>query len=113
MHYSLYFINTNLSNFFNFSSFSLSLIHILEEEAAEMDEVIVTGYFQKSKESFTGSEVTINTEELKKVGALNMIQALNAFDPSIRLNESLTQGSNPNVIPDITIRGEMCIRDRN
>ena len=71
-----------------------------------MDEVIVTGYFQKSKESFTGSEVTINTEELKKVGALNMIQALNAFDPSIRLNESLTQGSNPNVIPDITIRGE-------
>ena len=79
---------------------------VMEEEAAEMDEVIVTGYFQKSKESFTGSEVTINTEELKKVGALNMIQALNAFDPSIRLNESLTQGSNPNVIPDITIRGE-------
>ena len=35
-----------------------------------------------------------------------MIQASNAFDPSIRLNESLTQGSNPNVIPDITIRGE-------
>ncbi len=64
---------------------------VMEEEAAEMDEVIVTGYFQKSKESFTGSEVTINTEELKKVGALNMIQALNAFDPSIRLNESLTQ----------------------
>ena len=79
---------------------------VMEEEAAEMDEVIVTGYFQKSKESFTGSEVTINTEELKKVGALNMIQALNAFDPSIRLNESLTQGSNPNVIPDIMIRGE-------
>ena len=48
---------------------------VMEEEAAEMDEVIVTGYFQKSKESFTGSEVTINTEELKKVGALNMIQA--------------------------------------
>lgn len=41
---------------------------VMEEEAAEMDEVIVTGYFQKSKESFTGSEVTINTEELKKSG---------------------------------------------
>ncbi len=38
-----------------------------------------------------------------------MIQALNAFDPSIRLNESLTQGSNPNVIPDITIRERMVL----
>lgn len=79
---------------------------VMEEEAAEMEEVVVTGYFQKSKESFTGSEVTIDPEELKKVGALNMLQALNAFDPSIRLNESLTNGSNPNMIPDITIRGE-------
>ena len=37
---------------------------------------------------------------------MNILQALNAFDPSIRLSESLTNGSNPNVIPDITIRGE-------
>ena len=79
---------------------------VMEEAAEEMEEVVVTGYFSKSKESFTGSEVTIATEELKKVGALNILQALNAFDPSIRLSESLTNGSNPNVIPDITIRGE-------
>ncbi|MDE5610902.1 MAG: SusC/RagA family TonB-linked outer membrane protein [Odoribacter sp.] len=79
---------------------------VMEEEAEEMEEVVVTGYFSKSKESFTGSEVTIPTEELKKVGALNILQALNAFDPSIRLAESLTNGSNPNIIPDITIRGE-------
>ncbi len=79
---------------------------VMEEEQAEMDEVVVTGYFNKSKESFTGSEVTVGREELKKVGALNMLQALNAFDPSIRLAESLTNGSNPNMIPDITIRGE-------
>lgn len=79
---------------------------VMEEELAEMDEVVVTGYFNKSKESFTGAEVTVGREELKKVGALNMLQALNAFDPSIRLAESLTNGSNPNMIPDITIRGE-------
>ncbi|MFR7878142.1 MAG: hypothetical protein ACLU4J_18105 [Butyricimonas paravirosa] len=30
-----------------------------------MEEVVVTGYFTKAKESFTGSEVTIETEELK------------------------------------------------
>ncbi|MDE6451561.1 MAG: carboxypeptidase-like regulatory domain-containing protein, partial [Odoribacter sp.] len=79
---------------------------VMEEEAEEMEEVVVTGYFTKSKESFTGSEVTIPTEELKKVGALNILQALNAFDPSIRLSESLTNGSNPNFIQDITIRRE-------
>ena len=79
---------------------------VLEEEVENVEEVVVTGYFNKAKESSTGSEVTIETEELKKVGALSITQALSAFDPSIRLAESLTNGSNPNVLPDITIRGE-------
>ncbi|MFR7811495.1 MAG: carboxypeptidase-like regulatory domain-containing protein [Butyricimonas faecihominis] len=79
---------------------------VMEEEVKNVEEVVVTGYFTKAKESFTGSEVTIETEELKKVGALSITQALSAFDPSIRLAESLTNGSNPNVLPDITIRGE-------
>lgn len=78
----------------------------MEEEAVEMEGVVVTGYFTKSKESFTGSEVTVARDELKKVGALNMMQALSAFDPSMHLSESLANGSNPNMIPDITIRGE-------
>ena len=79
---------------------------VLKEEATEMEEVVITGIYSRKKESFTGSEVTIETEELKKVGALSITQALSAFDPSIRLAESLTNGSNPNVLPDITIRGE-------
>ena len=79
---------------------------VMEEEVKNVEEVVVTGYFTKAKESFTGSEVTIETEELKKVGALSITQELSAFDPSIRLAESLTNGSNPNVLPDITIRGE-------
>ncbi len=61
----------------------------LKEDSEMLEEVVVTGYFTKAKESFTGSEVTIETEELKKVGALSITQALSAFDPSIRLAESL------------------------
>ena len=61
---------------------------VLEEEVENVEEVVVTGYFNKAKESFTGSEVTIESEELKKVGALSITQALSAFDPSIRLAES-------------------------
>lgn len=80
---------------------------VLEEDATEMEEVIVnSGYFQKTRESFTGSEVTVKGEELKKVGSLNVIQALSAFDPSIRLTEDLVNGSNPNRVPEITVRGE-------
>ena len=37
---------------------------------------------------------------------MNVIQALNAIDPSIRLESNLFDGSNPNVLPEITIRGE-------
>ena len=79
----------------------------MEENTLEMEEVVVNaGYFQKTKESFTGSEVTVKSEELKKVGSLNVIEALSAFDPSIRLTEDLVNGSNPNRVPEITIRGE-------
>lgn len=83
------------------------LLVVLEEDATEMDEVVVNaGYFQKTKESFTGSEVTVKVDELKKVGTQNILQALNAFDPSIRLTEDLINGSDPNRVPEITIRGE-------
>lgn len=79
---------------------------VLEDDVSVMDEVVVAGYFNKSKESFTGSEVTVKAEDLKKVGSLNVIQALSAFDPSIRLAENLEYGSDPNRIPEITVRGE-------
>lgn len=79
---------------------------VMEEKTAEMEEVVITGYFNKTRQSFTGSEVSVKGEELKKVGSLNIIQALSAFDPSLRLAENREYGSDPNVIPDITVRGE-------
>lgn len=79
---------------------------VLAEAAAEMDEVVVTGYFNKTKESFTGSQITVKGEEIKKVASLNVIQALSAFDPSIHLEENLEFGSDPNRVPEITVRGE-------
>lgn len=38
---------------------------VMEEEVSEMDEVVVTGIFNKSKESFTGAVTTITSKELK------------------------------------------------
>ena len=79
----------------------------LASKAAGLNEVVVsTGYFTKSKESFTGAELTVKGEDLRKIGYGNVLQTLSAYDPSIQMKESIDFGSDPNRVPDLTIRGE-------
>lgn len=78
----------------------------LHEEIAEMDEVVVTGYFNKSKNSFTGAVTSAKREELRKFGNVNLIQALSMVDPSFKIKENNTMGSDPNSLPDFFVRGE-------
>lgn len=78
----------------------------LEEEISEMDEVVVTGYFERTRNSFTGAEVSIKGEELRKVGTLNILQAISIFDPSVRTVPNNEWGSDPNRVPELTVRGE-------
>ena len=42
-----------------------SLTVIMEEDATEMDEVVVTGIFKKAKESYTGAVTSVSKEDLK------------------------------------------------
>ena len=79
---------------------------VLEEEAQKMDEVVVTGYFTKTKSSYTGSAVTVTQEQLLKVSKTNVLKALEIFDPSFRIQKNNVWGSDPNSIPEITIRGQ-------
>lgn len=79
---------------------------VLEDDVAEMEEVVVNGYFSKNKDSFTGSVVAISKDELAKVSSNNLISALQVFDPSFRLQENVDMGSNPNSLPDFRIRGD-------
>lgn len=37
----------------------------MEEDAKVMDEVVVTGIFERKKEGFTGSATTVTGEEIK------------------------------------------------
>lgn len=78
----------------------------LQPSHEQLSDVVVTGYFSRTKQSVTGSQVVVSGEELRKVGALNLMQALNAFDPSVRVAPNLEFGSDPNRVPEITIRGE-------
>ncbi|HBZ24738.1 MAG TPA: hypothetical protein DEO54_00680 [Rikenellaceae bacterium] len=79
---------------------------VMNEAAYNIDNVVVTGYFDRTKSSFTGSQVTVKGDELRKVGSLNFMQAISAFDPSIRIVPNTEFGSDPNRVPEITIRGE-------
>ena len=70
-----------------------------------MDEVVITGYFNQAKNSFTGAARTITAEELQAGGNQNILSALQNIDPSFVKLENNQLGSNPNAIPDFQIRG--------
>ena len=79
---------------------------VMEDEAQKLEDVVVTGYFQRKKVTQTGSEVIVDGEELRKVGSLNLLQAISSFDPGVRTLENNEWGSDPNRMPEITVRGE-------
>ena len=82
---------------------------ILEYGFNKLDEVVVTGYQQLNKESFTGNATIVKRDELLKANNKNVISALQAFDPSFRIRENTLFGSDPNALPEINIRGESSI----
>ncbi len=78
----------------------------LNESANEVENVVVTGYANIRKESFTGNTVSISKEELQKVSKTNVMKAIQTFDPSFRIKENNNWGSDPNALPEVYIRGE-------
>lgn len=82
---------------------------ILQEDKLEIDEVVVTGIFERKSESFTGATATFKAEELKRVGGQNVLQSLKTLDPSFSILESRDYGSDPNRLPDIEIRGKSSV----
>ena len=74
--------------------------------AGKLEDVVVTGIFERPKESFTGSAKTISIEELKQVNSMSVLSAVAALDPSFVLVPNNSLGSDINNLPDIKLRGE-------
>ncbi|WP_173820215.1 SusC/RagA family TonB-linked outer membrane protein [Niastella vici] len=70
-----------------------------------MTDVVITGYQQIKKESFTGNAVTVTGEELKRVNPQNLLTSIQAFDPSFKVADNNLLGSNPNALPKVNVRG--------
>jgi len=78
---------------------------ILKEEVSELDDVVITGYFQQSKKSFTGSVTQVDGDKLLSAGSQNILKSLQLIDPGFMQIENDLAGSNPNVMPEFNIRG--------
>ncbi|MFR7823846.1 MAG: TonB-dependent receptor plug domain-containing protein [Odoribacter splanchnicus] len=78
----------------------------MKEDVQAIDEVVVTGYFNKAKTSYTGSAVSVKGEDLKKISPTNLFKALQAYEPSFQIVENKEAGADPNHVPDILIRGK-------
>ena len=65
----------------------------------------MTGLFDYKSSTFTGSTASYNQEELKLVGNSNVLKVIQALDPSFIVDMNSVNGSNPNYMNDITIRG--------
>lgn len=77
----------------------------LRRKTQSMDEVVVGGVYTMKKETYTGSVHTIRGDELRKVSNLDVIRSIAALTPGMWVVENNLQGSNPNYVPEILIRG--------
>ncbi len=86
----------------NQSSLNVALVEAQET----LNEVVVTGYSPIRKEGFSGNATRVTKDELAAVNPNNLVSALQSFDPSFRLAENLVNGSNPNTLPEFSLRGQ-------
>jgi len=77
----------------------------LQEDAQEIDQVVVLGLITQNRNSFTGSVTSMTGEEIKAVSNTNLISAIAMLTPGLRIMENEAMGSNPNELPEIIIRG--------
>lgn len=78
---------------------------LLEEKTEEIENVVVTGLYSRPTENFTGAATAVTGEQLRQVNAMSIFDALQVFDPSVRIPDNVEFGSDPNQLPKISLRG--------
>ncbi|MDR0543997.1 MAG: SusC/RagA family TonB-linked outer membrane protein [Odoribacteraceae bacterium] len=77
----------------------------MKEGEKVLQDLVVTGFANIRRSSFTGTATRVTREELMKVSTGNVLQALQVFDPSLRTVRNNEMGSDPNTLPEFNIRG--------
>jgi len=81
----------------------------MQSDDSAMEDIVVTGIYQRNREAYTGSSSTFKAKDLMMVGNQNILQSLKTLDPSFAIVENNTFGSDPNRVPDIEIRGKSSV----
>lgn len=88
----------------------------LKADALNLGEVVVNGISRRNKNSFTGGYVTVEGDKLRQINPNNFLQGLQYFDPSFKIVENNSTGSDPNGEMQFQIRGDQSLgstRDMN
>jgi len=85
----------------------------LVADVNSLDEVVITGIVKRNKESFTGATTTVTKDQLKVIGNSNVIESLKVLDPSFVIVENNILGSDPNILPDLEVRGKTSLSTDN
>ncbi len=78
---------------------------VMKEEVESIDEVVVNGYFTQNRNSYTGAVTSVKGEQLLEISKTNMLKALSFVVPGLRIVDDNVNGSNPNKVPEIILRG--------
>jgi TonB-linked SusC/RagA family outer membrane protein len=90
------------------TSFNLEM----KSSSTDVKEVVITGIpYTRKAESFTGAVTKITAQELQRAGSLNIFQSLKNIEPSLNIIDDYINGSDPNKLPDMQIRGSSSFPD--
>ncbi|MCH4821784.1 TonB-dependent receptor [Gramella lutea] len=70
---------------------------VLQEDAGQLDEVVVVGYGTQKKRDLTGSIVSVDAEEIEKTPTSNAMQSLQGKVPGVQIVSAGSPGNSPTV----------------
>lgn len=77
----------------------------LKKATNNMQDVVVNGIFARPKENFTGAASSFTGDQLREISPTSVLTALKALDASFQMPQDNINGSNPNVVPRVQLRG--------
>lgn len=80
-------------------------INLTMESDNAIEEVVVNGFYEQKRSTFTGASTSIKGEDLLSVSPTNLIESITTLTPGMVMVENNAQGSNPNAVPSLLIRG--------
>ena len=84
---------------------SSTTLNVRLKSDTDLDAVIVNGFYDQKKETFTGAATVISGEELVQISPTNLMAGIASMTPGMVMVENNSMGSNPNAIPSLLIRG--------